>query len=430
MKARIMISTALLLSLLPVMGQKYTLEQCKQQALKQNKTYAAQKMNVAMAEQQKAEAFTHYFPTLEGTGTLFQANKDIMQMDIAIPVPNMGVLSHSMGYMKDGRMAMLTASQPIFAGGRIINHNKLAKIGKEAAVLKLKLSEEEVVRTTEELFWQIVQLKEKMQTINTLQKQVDRIYQDVKLAVKQGVKTRNDQLRVALRRQELASARLRLENGLNTLQLAICQYIGASPNEFSITYHSIQHPVSPAELYVEPKLAVQLRTESKLLAKNVRAKELEKSLELGKRLPTLGISTSLVNNNLLGKNENFIVGMVSLRIPISDWWGGSHAIKRKKIAFQQAQLERLNSEEKMEVQVSQVWGELQEAYKQILLAQTSIRSAKENLRLNTNCYKVGTIPLSELLDAQSLYQQSQEQYADAYTHYQLKKTIYKQLTGK
>ena len=27
----------------------------------------------------------------------------------------------------------------------------------------------------------------------------------------------------------------------------------------------------------------------------------------------------------------------TVSVPISDWWGGSHAIKRKKIAYQQAQ---------------------------------------------------------------------------------------------
>lgn len=431
MKRRIfIISLCFSLSLTTVYGQVYTLEQCKEQALKNNKDYASHKLSIEAAKQQKAEAFTHYFPTLSGEGTLFQANKDIVQMDLAIPVPNMGVLSHSLGYMKDGKMASLTATQPIFAGGRILNSNKLAKVGQESAQLKLQLSEDEILRTTEQLFWQMVQLNEKMKTLEAIEVQLNRIHKDVKLAVEQGVRTRNDLLRVELRQHEVSSKRLKLENGLHTLKLAIAQYIGVDAQHFAIAPPVVTKPASPATLYVEASTAVQLRTESKLLAKNVRAKELQRSLEIGKRLPSLGVSASYVYNNLLGKDQNFVVGMLSLRIPISDWWGGSHAIKRKKIALQQAKLKRTNAEEQMQVQISQTWGELQEAYKQILLAESSTRSAQENMRLNNNCYKAGTIPLSDLLEAQTLLQKSEDQYTEAFTQYQLKKTVYMQVTGR
>ena len=38
--------------------------------------------------------------------------------------------------------------------------------------------------------------------------------------------------------------------------------------------------------------------------------------------------------------------------------------------------------------------------------------------------------MSELLEAQSLYRQSRDKYVEAYTHYELKKREYLQLTGR
>lgn len=72
----------------------------------------------------------------------------------------------------------------------------------------------------------------------------------------------------------------------------------------------------------------------------------------------------------------------------------------------------------MLVEIEVKWNDLQEAYQQVLLSEKSIESSTENLRLNNDYYKAGTVSLSDLLDAQSLMQQSHDQYAEACTAYQ------------
>ena len=44
----------------------------------------------------------------------------------------------SMTMMKNGTIAGVTAVQPIFAGGQIINGNKLAKVGEDVSRLQLQ----------------------------------------------------------------------------------------------------------------------------------------------------------------------------------------------------------------------------------------------------------------------------------------------------
>ena len=80
--------------------------------------------------------------------------------------------------------------------------------------------------------------------------------------------------------------------------------------------------------------------------------------------------------------------------------------------------------------MQKLWNELEEAYKQVKLSEESIATAEENVRLSTAYYQAGTETLSDLLDAQSLLQQSRDQYTDDYTSYLIKRTQYLQATGQ
>ena len=79
--------------------------------------------------------------------------------------------------------------------------------------------------------------------------------------------------------------------------------------------------------------------------------------------------------------------------------------------------------------MQKLWNELEETYKQVLLSEESVKTAEENVRLSTNYYQAGTETLSDLLDAQSLLQQSRNQYTNDYTTYLIKRTEYLQATG-
>lgn len=57
-------------------------------------------------------------------------------------------------------MGGVTAVQPLFAGGQIVNGNKLAGLGVDVSKLQLEKSENDVELTAEQYFWQLVALNE------------------------------------------------------------------------------------------------------------------------------------------------------------------------------------------------------------------------------------------------------------------------------
>ena len=75
------------------------------------------------------------------------------------------------------------------------------------------------------------------------------------------------------------------------------------------------------------------------------------------------------------------------------------------------------------------WNGVQEAYQQLQLSERSIEQAEENLRLNRDYYRAGTSRMSDLLEAQLLYQQSLDKHTDAFADYQNKLLEYRQAIG-
>lgn len=427
-----------------VSAQTYTLEQIKDSALHNNMAIRSARYNIEAAQQQRKEAFTKFFPNISGTGLWFNANKGMAKMEMnpsnymtpelgaslaqSFPAEALAALANpvSISMMKNGTIAGVQAVQPVFAGGQIINGNKLAKVGEDVSRLQLQLSENEVEKTAEQYFWQLASLQEKMKTINAADALLADIYKDVDVAVRAGVALRNDLLRVQLRQNEIASQRLKLQNGLSLVRLLLSQYCGLRDTSFVITYQTdLVQQISSLQ---GTETLVNL-PEYQLLGKQVEATALQQKMAVGQNLPSIAFGAGYNYHNLLDNDHTFGMLFATMSIPISDWWGGSHAIKRKKIEHQNAQEQLADNAQLLQIRMQNAWNNVEESYQQLQLAQRSIEQAEENLRLNRNYYNAGTSKMSDLLEAQMLFQQACDKRTDAFADYQNKLLEYRQSVG-
>jgi outer membrane protein TolC len=170
--------------------------------------------------------------------------------------------------------------------------------------------------------------------------------------------------------------------------------------------------------------------EYKLLDKNVSANKLQQKLAVGKNLPTVGAGVGYMYDNLTDTDHPFGVAFVSVSVPISGWWGGSHNIKKHKADVVIAANTLEDNSDLLVINMQHLWNEVEDGYQQILIAHNSIEQSTENLRLNRNYYNAGMSTMSDLLDAQSLYQQSRDKLVDTYSQFQIKMLEYRQATGQ
>ncbi|MBQ3731627.1 MAG: TolC family protein [Muribaculaceae bacterium] len=429
-----------------VSAQTYTLEQLKDSALHNNFAIRSAQYDIDAACQQRKEAFTKFFPNVSGTGLWFNANKSMAQTTITpseMITPELGATLAQMfppealaalaspvsiSMMKNGVIAGVQAVQPVFAGGQIVNGNKLAKVGEDVSRLQMRLSENEVEKTAEQYFWQLVSLQEKMKTVEAAEMLLNDICKDVDVAVRAGVAMRNDLLQVQLRQNDIASQKLKIRNGLSLVRMLLTQYCGLRDTSFAISYQTEAVPLM--RLKQDHQQALLRTAEYQLLGKQVEAADLQKKIAIGQNLPSVAVGAGFNYHNLLEKNQAFGMLFATVSVPISDWWGGSHAVKRKKLEYQEAQEQLSDNAELLKIKMQSAWNSVEESYQQLLLAQRSIEQAEENLRLNRDYYDAGISKMSDLLEAQLLYQQACDNRTDAFAEYQNKLLEYRQATGQ
>ena len=419
-----------------------TLNQLLDSALQNNLATRDARLAIQAANEQRREAFTNYFPNISGTALWFNANKSMARMDIdpsefitpelgaalaqSLPAEALMALSSpmTMTMMKNGTIAGIEAMLPIFTGGQIINGNKLARLGEQVSQLQLQLSEKEVEAQTEQYYWQLVAMEEKERTLDAVDALLADVAKDAQAAVDAGVALRNDLLQVQLRQNEMASQRLKLNNGQALLHLILTQYCGLKGT----------WTLAPADLSamnalpLRDQAAISLLPEYQLLQKNVEAARLQYKMEVGKHMPSVAIGAGYNYHNLLDNNRSFGMVFATASVPISDWWGGSHAIRRKRIERQRA-IEKLNDNaELLRIRAQKAFNDVTEAESQLTLAERSIEQADENLRIHQDTYHAGTSTMSDLLEAQLLLQQAKDKRTDAFIALQNAILAYRQAT--
>ena len=419
-------------------GQEiYTLEKCKELAMQNNAKAQNSLLSIEAAKQTKNEAFTKYFPSVSATGVGFHASSPMMDMEFPIGAmlgdPDMDPISMSM--LEKGIIGSVMAMQPIFAGGQIINGNKLAQLGVEVAELQKLMSDDEILLNVEQYYWQIVALEEKTKTIAEAETLLNRVHNDVKNALEAGLINRNDLLKVELKQNELESGKLKLANGLRLTKTVLAQFIGVAPNDFDIDKSLIEKANLALTAPIDHQSALYQRAEYQLLNKNIEANRLQVKMETGKYLPTvaLGAGWNYMNfdrgsSHAMNMDFGMVFAMVS--VPISDWLGGSRAIKKQKIQVRMAENDKRDAEEMLLIQMQQLRNDVEEAAQQVFIADKTIAVALENVRLNSDYYEAGTALLTDLLDAQNSLQQARDQHTEAVTVYCIKSAKYKQATGQ
>lgn len=376
------------------------------------------KNEVEMAVNLRREAFTKYFPEIAATGMIFWANHDILQYNLLNLI--------ELGIIKNGRMAGIQAMQPVFVGGQIVNGNRLAAVGEEVARLRQSQTDNELRLTTETLFWKLATLEATQETLRAAIATLDSLERQVNVAVDAGLAMRNDLLKVQLKRNTFRSEMVDLEQGIALVKMLLGQYMGMGTDaSFAIAADvPLATPPMPYDLYIAPADALPMTIDYQLLNKNVQAKRLEKRVELGKNLPTVAVGAGWYYHNVLKQNHNFGAVQIGVAIPISSWWGGSYALKKKSLALTNAENERDDLSQKLQIAMQDKWNNLTAAHRKMEIEAEGIAQSLENCRLNTMYYEAGMVTVTDLLEAETALKQAKSQFIAAFGEFATARAAY------
>lgn len=422
---------------------RLSVQDCIEMALGNNIELKNSQLEIDKARATKNEARAEYFPTVSAQAVAFDAlnpmltfgikdidNAQLRQLLYTLYAEygaNMGI-DKEYSFVQNGVMLNAMATEPIYAGGRIRNGNKLAKLGIDAAETQTKVKEDEVRLQTETLYWQIVALQEKLATLDQLDRLLDTLDKDLTGTIEAGLAMPTDQFKLKVKQNESQLNRKKVMDGITLLKMALAQTIGADWQEMELVDTLGLEP-NPATMFKDVAEAVALRNESHLLDLSLQAEKLKKKMTLGEALPSLLVGGSASYHTILENTKPNAMVFAVLQVPITDWHKTSFKLKKHDLDAEMAENTRRDLTEKMEMQTNQAWFNLEQSWLRITMAQTALSDAEANLKITQDYYDAGLVALSDLLEAQTLLKQSRDELTDSRVEYRINLVTYRQLTN-
>lgn len=435
-----------------------TIDECRQLAYSRSAQMQNASLDIEAAKFQREEARAEYFPRVSVAAFGFYALDPMLEIgvedlfgksDLTAKLQDaLNKISPELGInpiyrtLQRGAVASLSLMQPVFAGGRIVAGNKLAVLGVEAASLQYNINKRMSDEQIDQLYWQVVALQEKQNTLYVVENMLDTIYRDVLSAHEAGIAGSTDLMQVELKRSELRVGMLQLENGIRLAKMNILNGIGMEYSYISrdgtdlpfidSIYFSANFDklMPPEECYVPEEDVALSQDEMKLLDLSVRAKQLERRMILGEALPQVAVGANYGYSYMFDKNNWNGAIFAMVQIPLSDWGKNARKLQRYDRMIKKTENDKIYLSEQILLQVRQLWLNLNTAWQQMLVIEQSMSVAESVFNQTNSYYRAGMASVSELLQTQSALQQAREAYITQKLDYAKALNSYLYRTGK
>ena len=443
------------------------LDSCRTLALSNNKELRMSKEKVNAAHYQQKAAFTNFLPKIDMMGTCMRTEKEISLLSddqksaisnigtavapmgqklqqilssdpslapLLTPLQSvMGTLPGALNQVGQGMVdalrtdtrnmfgGMVTLTQPIFMGGKIIAYNKITKFAKQLAESQHATELQDVILNTDQAYWQVISLVNKKKLAESFLELMTKLDSDVSKMVAEGVATKADELSVKVKVNEAEMTLTKVENGLSLSKMVLCQLCGI-PLDTPITLadESMENITLP-DTYIEGNVNTALSNREELKSLELASKIYRQKVNVTRSefLPSVGLTaTYLVTNpSLVNGFERKMRGMwgvgMMVKIPVFHWGEGIYKVKAAKAEANIAQYKLDDVKEKVELQVTQATYKVNEATKKLAMAEKNMAKANENLRYANLGFQEGVIPTSNVLEAQTAWLSAQSGKIDA-----------------
>jgi outer membrane protein TolC len=444
--------------------QSITLQQCRQMALENSESIKMADKNKEKALAEKAIARTYYLPSVSASGTMLYMNKDFTQ-NLYLPtyVPNVttGELDQNLflhpltgepvysdgnpvfnmyAYLpidlsiKGAYMAGVNIEQAIYTGGKIMAGNKMAQIGENMAQSNWKWTELNILADADQSYWMFVLVNEKVKLAQTAVHMLDSLVQRVQNSYDAGMVHKNELLKVQVKLNQAKLDAQKAQSGLELTRMSVCRITGMPFNTQLVASDTLINCTSDILSSLGDE-SVSHRPEFELLNQQVAFENEKIKLVLADYLPTMGISAgySKLGGVELSGSELSSSGMTvigSLKIPLFSWGQGKQKIASAKINRDIKALELQQNEQLMYLEIEQAKFNLQDAFLRVQIAYEAMAQAEENLRLSQNNYELGAELMTDLLIAQTQWQQAKAEVIEAQAEFKIKETMYLKANGK
>lgn len=421
---------------LPAQSLNLSLMDCRRLALENNEKVKTADNAVEKAKLDREIAFAQYLPKVDGSLTMVHMqNQDLLEIgDI------LGVQLQTRGTY----LAGINVTLPLYTGGQLTAANRLARIGQTVSEEQLRKVRMQVIADVDNAYYTLISVRSKVQMLEAYAQQMQELYDQVKLAADVQMATANDLLRITTKQNEVSYQLQKARNGEQLCGLALANIIGTD----------FEQTIIPTDTILSVAISSQLnedfsaRPDLLLLQQQVKANEVLVKKERANYLPTLAlIGAYSYHDNLKLKGEmNLPTGktldynhtirggspyaMLALKLPIFHWGAELKKVKKAKLSLSDSQLQLQQLERSMRVEVRRAVQNITDGQRMVETATVGRQQADENLRVMREKYNNQLCTMTDLLDAQSQWQQARSNLIEAQTQLKIYETEYLRVTGR
>ena len=444
-------------------AQVVTLDSCRHMALRNNKEIQQASLGIEKAGYQRKEAAAAYLPQFDFTaGYIYNSRKvSLIKEDQLLPTksfnPQTGQYDYNLlidpttGYPvqvngqyvpttvallpKSGMTynihnlmgGALTVTQPIYMGGKITAMNQITELAQQLAQEMLDGKVEDVIYNVDATYWQVISLCAKQKLARSYVGLVEKLDNDVKAMVNEGVATLANQLAVDVKLNEANVDLTKVDNGVTLSRMLLAQLCGLPVNTMMTLadegHDELNISLAPSTYNLDEVYSKRHDVRSLELATKIYDQQVK--VARSEMMPKLAAVAAVhaTNPNSYDGFENrfgaaFSVG-ATLRMPLWHWGGLSNKVKAAQVEANVKRLELDDAKEKIALQISQAAFRYQEAFKTYEATKANLAQANENLRIADLAFKEGMGTVDDVLTAQTAWLKANSEKIDAEIDVQL-----------
>lgn len=422
-----------MLTITQTSGQTISLnrDECRNMALSHSENMKKAKNGLSQAELDCKIARTAYLPKFDASASAMYMLPDIDMM---------GAKMQTHG----AYLAGIQLVQPVYAGGKITAGRKLSDLGRSAAQEQLEISRMDVINEADNAYWTYIAVRDKVMLMQSYIDMMNTLFSQAETAVDAGMAMGNDLLRISAKRSELQYQKKKAENGAELCRQALCDIIGVDFDTEIQPLDTLPECLPSVDLSYD----ITARPEYRLLQLNIDVARQQVNMVKGDFLPTVGLSigysyygnikmkgmADLGDGNYYPYTQEYrdgiASGILSVSIPLFHWGEGIKKVRKARLSVDNAILDLNRNSDLLDLEVRQAVTNLNDGWNMISTAKQALELADENLRVMQNRFDESMAPLTDLLDAQTQWQQARSNMIEAATQYQIYKTAWLRATGR
>lgn len=323
----------------------------------------------------------------------------------------------------------LSASIPVYMGGKIKNTEKKAAIDTEISALKTHFDERQLKMEIITAFLQIHHLKEQQSLIDDKMKEDSVNIKQVKALKANGVVTVNEVLRTSLQLSNHKMSWTELDNDIQIAEHKLKTILSLpEPQEMHVDTEDLISDKA-AIPYIEELTETALNKNESvgITHKNLSLRELDQKLTKANYLPkiTAGGEYFLKYPNMMffpPEPYAYRLGMigVNLTYPIENLYKNKYKMQEARENIDLAKLQIAENEEKVRHTVYEAYKKFEETDQKVKIAEEAIDQAKENYRIVRTKYANKLSLITELIDADNTYLEAESNLISVKINRQLK----------